>query len=566
VSDGSAPAEPQGARPPARVRRHIGFSWIWLLPLGALGLVGYLLYTLVVERGPTISITFETAEGLEAGQTPVKYRDVTLGVVERIELADGFKRVVAKVRMDAHAKPLLTEHARFWVVRPRLSGGLSALQSGLETLVSGAYVAIDPGSRDGAKQETHFKGLEKPPSTRSDEPGHVFYLSSDTLGGLGEGSPIRYRDVSVGELLSYELDPASGQFSLRIFVRAPYDAHVVAGTRFWNESGLRVDNGAQGLKVQVDSVESLIAGGIAFASPSDAAHAAPSSAEARFHLFANRAQAEVGFFGSGLACVSYYRSPVNGLDVGSAVTLFGRRVGTVTSIDIARLPAGDLGVRVAYVLEPGRAVGETERGALSVDGLEALVHDRMRVVLETSSLLLEKKELALEYSPGAAPVNLGKEGESLVLPGEARDFKRLVSTFSDIAAKIDAIPFDALGEHANHALASIDHAVGGPELAHALKSADEALRQVGELAREAKANVGPALGRLPAISAKLEQAADEVQATFGPAGYGSDSSAQRELARTLDEVGGAARSVRLFADFLNRHPEALISGRRADEP
>jgi paraquat-inducible protein B len=566
VSDGAAPAEPSGAPPSARVRRHIGFSWIWLLPLGALGLVGYLLYTLVVERGPTISITFETAEGLQEGQTPVKYRDVTLGVVEHIELTHGFDRVVASIRMDAQAKPLLTEHARFWVVRPRLTGGLSALQSGLETLVSGAYVALDPGPRDGGKPIAHFKGLEKPPSTRSDEPGRVFYLSSDTLGGLGEGSPIRYRDVSAGELLSYDLDAKSGQFALRIFVRAPYDAQVVPGTHFWNDSGLRVDNGAQGLNVEVASMESLIAGGIAFASPPAAVHAAPSPAEAHFRLFPTRAQAEVGFYGTGLACVSYYRSPVNGLDVGSAVNLFGKRVGTVTSVDIARTPAGELGARVAYVLEPGRAASDTERGALTSEGLERLVHERMRVVLQASSLLLEKKELALEYSPGAAPASLEHEGESLVLPAEARDFKQIVSTLSDIASKIDALPFETIGEHANRALASIDHAVGGPELAHALKSADDALRQVGEVAEEAKADLGPALGRLPAISAKLEQAADEVQATFGPAGYGSDSSAQRELARTLDEVGSAARSVRLFADFLNRHPEALISGRRADEP
>ncbi|HTQ06909.1 MAG TPA: MlaD family protein [Polyangiaceae bacterium] len=562
----NAPArrEPQGELPAAEVRRHVGFSWIWLLPLAALGLVGYLLYSLVAERGPTISISFETADGLEAGQTPVKYRAVTLGVVEQIQLTDGFSRVVAKVRMDAQAAPLLTEHARFWVVRPRLTGGLSSLQSGLETLVSGAYVAIDPGPRDGSKRKTAFKGLEKPPSTRSDEPGHVYYLSSKTLGGLGEGSPIRYHEVSAGELLSYELDPNSGEFSLRIFVRAPYDAHVVAGTRFWNDSGLRVDNGAQGLKVEVDSVESLIAGGISFASPTAAAPASP--AESHFLLFPSREQAEVGFYGPGLACATYYQSPVNGLDVGSSVTLFGERVGSVTSVEVKRIPSGELGVRVGYLLEPGRAVGDTERGALTSDGLRALVGDRMRVVLQSSSVLLTKKELALEYSPGSAPADVGVEGDTLVLPGEARDLGRLTSTLGDIAAKIDAIPFEALGEHANHALASLDHAVGGPELERTLKSADEALRQVGELARDAKSDLGPALGRLPAISAKLERAADEVQTTFGPAGYGSDSSAQRDLARTLDEVAGAARSVRLFADFLNRHPEALISGRRGDEP
>jgi paraquat-inducible protein B len=565
VNDEAAPKPSGGALPTANVRHHAGFYWIWLLPLGALGLVGYLLYTLVAERGPRISISFDTAEGLEAGQTPVKYRAVTLGTVEQLELTDDFKRVIVKVRMNGRASPLLTEHARFWVVRPRFSGGLSSLQTGLETLVSGAYVAVDPGPR-GGKRKTEFEGLEKPPSTRSDEPGRVFYLSSDTLGGLSEGAPIRYHEVSAGELLSYELDPDSGSFSLRIFVHAPYDAHVVAGARFWNESGIHVDDGAHGLKVEIDSLESIVSGGIAFEDPPGAAHAPPSPAESHFRLFQSRERAEVGFYAAGVACVSYYQTPVNGLDVGSAVTLFGRRVGTVTSVDVARDPTGELGVRVAYVLEPGRVDGGTERGALTADGLRALVHDRMRVVLDTSSLFLAKKELALEYSPGASPASIGSEGESLVLPGEAHDMARISATLGDIATKIDHIPFEAMGEHANRALASIDRAVGGPELAHALAAAEEALRQVSDLARDAKADLGPALGRLPAISAKLEHAADEVQATFGPTGYGSDSSAQRDLARTLDELASAARSVRLFADFLSRHPEALIRGRREGEP
>lgn len=561
------PKQSGGGVPAAHVRHHVGFSWIWLLPLGALGLVAYLLYTLVAERGPMISISFDTAEGLEAGQTPVKYRAVTLGVVEDIKLADSFKGVVAKVRMDAQAKPLLTDHARFWVVRPRLTGGISsALQTGLETLVSGAYVAIDPGPRDGGKMKTAFKGLEKPPSTRSDEPGRVFYLASDTLGSLSEGATIRYHEVNAGELLNYDLDATTGKFSLRIFVRAPYDAQVVSSTRFWSDSGIRVDNGAQGLKVELNSLDSLFSGGISFASPPGTEHGTPSAPESHFRLYPSRDQAEVGFYGPGLACVSYYQSPVSGLEVGSAVTLFGERVGTVTSVDVARTPAGALGVRVAYVLEPGRAAGDTERGALTADGLRALVQERMRVVLDSSSLLLAKKELALEYSPGAVPAVVGTEGDSLVLPGEARDLSRVTATLGDIANKIDAIPFGEMGEHANRALAGLDRTLGGPELPRALKGVDEALKQVSDLAREAKGDLGPALQRLPAISAKLEQAVDQVQTTFGPSGYGSDSNTQRDLSRTLDEVASAARSVRLFADFLNRHPEALISGRRGDEP
>jgi paraquat-inducible protein B len=551
--------------PKAQVRRHLGFSWIWLLPLGALGLVAYLVFHLMADRGAMIEITFETAEGLSAGETPVKYKAVSLGTVEDIELADDLSHVVAKVRMHGRAASLLTDHTRFWVVRPRLSGGLSALQSGLETLVSGAYVALDPG-KPGGKREKSFKGLEKPPSTRSDEPGSVYFLSSDALGGLGEGAPIHYRDVNAGELLSYELDQKTKKFSLRIFVRAPYDRDVFPTTRFWNGSGLSIGKDADGLHLSLGSIQSLVAGSIAFDAPPDGDERSPSKPGSSFELYPSRAQAEAGFFGPGLACASYFESPVDGLEHGSAVTLYGRRVGSVTSIDVARNARGALAMRIGYVLEPGRATGATERDALSADGLRALVRERMRVVLDTSSFLTGEKELALEYAPGATPASVATEGPTLILPGEAHDIGRLTTTLGSIAAKIDRIPFEAIGEHASHALASIDHVVSGPELARALSDLDQALRQVSELARQAKADMGPALARLPAISEKLERAADNAQAVFGEAGYGSDSTTQRNLERMLDQVADAARSIRLLADFLNRHPEALVSGRRENEP
>jgi paraquat-inducible protein B len=554
--------------PQAHVRHHFGFSWIWLLPLGALGLVGYLVYSLVARRGPAISITFDTAEGLTAGETPVKYKAVTLGVVEQIELTDDLAHVRAKVRMNAQASSLLTEHARFWVVRPRLSGGFAALQSGLETLVSGAYVAVDPGPK-GGKRQTKFTGLEKPPSTRSDEPGTVYFLTSDTLGGLGEGAPLYYRDVPAGEVLNYELDADTHTFSLRIFVRAPYDRHVVTGTRFWNSSGIRVDSGPQGLHVELQSIKSLLSGGIAFEDPPQTSGPA-SKPESTFRLYPSRAQAELGLYGPGLACVSYLQSSTNGLGPGSAVTLFGERIGSVTSVELVRdrraEHQGELTARVGYVLEPARALGETDRAALTSDGIRALGHAGLRVVLESSSFLTGEKELALEYVPGAPAATLATEGESLVLPAESHDFQGLSAALGGIAAKINAIPFESIGEHVDHALASLDRSVSGPELPRAMAALEDALKQTAELAREAKADLGPALARLPAISAKLERAADKAQAAFGEEGYGSDSTTQRNLERMLDQIGDAARSVRLLADYLNRHPEALVSGRRENEP
>ena len=564
------PDQPPEAQ--AELRRHVGFSWIWLLPLATVLLVGYLVIKLISDRGPTISISFESADGLTAQQTQVKYKAVTLGTVEQIDLADDLAHVVVKVRMSDQSAALLTDKARFWVARPRLGGGLSWVETGLETLVSGAYVAVDPGPK-GGKRQTEFKGLEKPPSVRSDEPGTAFFLQTEALGGLGEGAPVFYRDVAVGEVLSADLDDTSKAPSVRvrIFVRAPYDRKVVPETRFWNSSGIRVNTGASGLRVELQSLKSLLSGGIAFRAPLEAEQHARSPAESTFRLYADEPQAAVGFYSEGIPYVSYFQSSVRGLSEGSQVQMFGKQLGSVMHIDLVKDPRpshrGQLAARVAFVLQPERALSETDRQTMQPDGIRALVRDQMRVVLASSSLLTGQKELSLQFVPGSkAPDMLSEEAGALVLPSEGQDLQDLSGSLAQILNKVNSIPFEEIGSNASHALASLDRTVGGPELQRAIASLDEALQDVGGLAREAKTNLGPALARLPRISEKLESAVDQAQAAFGQSGYGSDSKTQRSLERMMTQVGDAARSIRLLADYLNRHPESVVSGRKENEP
>ncbi len=570
----NAPSKPPEPRtepelPSATLRENHGFSWIWLLPLAALCLVGYLAYTLASERGPTISITFETADGLSAQQTQVKYKAVTLGTVERIELADDLSHVVVKVRMSGKSADLLTDKTRFWVARPRLGGGLSALQSGLETLVSGAYVAVDPGPPGGTPQ-TDFKGLETPPSVRSDEPGSVYLLNAEQLGGLSEGAPVFYRDVSVGEVLSAELNDKSNEVSVRIFVRSPYDRHVVPETRFWNSSGFSVNTGAQGLHVELQSLKSLLSGGIAFRNPAGAELHAQSPPETTFDLYADEPQAEIGLYSAGVPYVSYFQSSIRGLGKGSAVQMFGKQLGSVTDIDLVKDPRpghqGQLAARIAYVLQAERALDAVDRSALQGDGMRSLVQNQLRVVLASSSLLTGQKELSLEFVPGSKSAPVASEGDATVLPSEGQDLTDLTASLSQIANKVNSIPFEEIGSNANKALASLDRTVGGPELQNAIASLDSALKEVGQLAREAKTDLQPALSRLPRISEKLEQAVDQAEAAFGQSGYGSDSKTQRSLDRMMSQVTDAARSIRLLTDYLNRHPESLVSGRKENEP
>lgn len=555
------------ATPSANVRRHVGFSWIWLLPLAALGLVAYLFYGLAREHGPTISITFESADGLTAEQTLVRYKAVTLGVVKRIELSEDLSHVVVQVRMSENAKDLLNDKTRFWVARPRFSGGLSGLQTGLETLVSGAYVAMDPGP-PGGKSQSDFVGLEKPPSVRRDQPGSVYYLTAKSIGGIGEGAPIYYRDVNVGEVLSWELNEE--EVRLRVFVQAPYDQQVKKETRFWNSSGVSIDTGADGLHVELQSLKSLLAGGIAFRNPPRGSPLTPVPSEATFRLYPNQEQAEVDFYPHSVPYVSYFLASARGLARGSEVHMFGKPLGMVTDISLVRDPrpgnGGRLAVRVAYVLQPARALREADRLALEGDGMRALLRDGLRVVLRTSSLLTGQKELSLEYVPSAKPVPEVQEDNVWVLPSTSDDLRDIGATMAQIADKLNHIPFEEMGDSANRILASVRDATAAPKLENAMTSLDTTLREAGALAKQARTDLGPALARLPAISEKLEKAVDGANEALGQGGYGTDSTVQRQVERTLSQVADAARSIRLLADFLNRHPEALVSGRRENEP
>jgi paraquat-inducible protein B len=551
----------------AHVRRHVGFSWIWLLPLAALGLVAYLFYGLAREHGPTIFITFESADGLVAQQTLVRYKAVTLGVVQHIELSEDLSHVIVQVQMSDEAKDLLNDKTRFWVARPRFSGGLSGLQTGLETLVSGAYVAMDPGPK-GRKLQSRFVGLEKPPSVRRDQPGSVYFLAAKAIGGIGEGAPIYYRDVNVGEVLSYELNEK--EVRLRVFVQAPYDQQVKKETRFWNSSGVSINTGADGLHVELQSIKSLLAGGIAFRNPPHGGALTPARAEDTFRLYPTQDQAEMDFFAHSVPYVSYFLASVRGLTRGSEVHMFGKPLGMVTDVDLVRDPrpgqGGRLAVRVGYVLQPERALQDSDRLALEGDGMRALLRDNLRVVLRTSSLLTGQKELSLEYVPGAKPANELQEGNVWVLPSTSDDLQAVGATLAEIADKLNHIPFEEMGANANAILASVKSATAAPKLEHAMASLDSTLQEAGALAKQARTDLGPALARLPAISEKLEKAVDGANQALGQGGYGSDSAVQRQLQRTMSQIADAARSIRLLSDFLNRHPEALVSGRRENEP
>jgi paraquat-inducible protein B len=545
-----------GEMPRASIKRVRRFSPIWLVPIIAALVVVFLVYSNFVARGPLVTITFPTADGLVPGETLVRHKAVVLGKVEEVELSPGMRDVIAHVRIDRSAKAVLTENARFWVVRPRLS--LNAL-SGLETLVSGAYIEIDPGL-PGAKSRRAFKGLTEPPGVRSDEQGTMFVLESSRLRGVSPGAPVYYRDIEVGATIGAELGATEG-VTMRIFLRKPYDKLVHPETRFWNASGLLINMKPEGVQIELESIQALLGGGIAFETPREFSASSPENA--KFHLYENKEQANAELYLSHVACVTYLETSVAGLGRGSTVVLYGVQIGTVTDVRLAKdeIP-GRVQVKVSFDIQPDRLAAPGEGVDLA---LTPLIHSGMRAVLDSSSLLTGQQLLSLEYVPGASSGELAKEGDAWVVPGGTGGMEALKIAAGDIAAKLRRLPIDEIGTNLNDTIKAAKRTVGGPEITKALVSLNATLNQVQTLAKHADEGLGPALARLPAISEQLQATIEKANAALGQSGYGADSDFHKSMERFMRQAGDAARTIRMLADYLDRHPEALLRG-RGDPP
>lgn len=549
--------------PEATVRRRGPWSLIWLIPLVAAIIAAYLGWRSLYERGPLITVTFSTAQGLTAGQTKVQHKAVDLGTVESIALSQDMSHVIVRVRMNRQAESRLTDNARFWVVRPRFD---PRNLSGLDTLVSGAFLEMDPGA-PGGKPKYEFTGLEEPPGVRSDEPGTNFVLRAGRVGSLGAGSPVFYRDVPVGEVLGYDMHGGIGPVSVNVFVRAPFDKLVHQATRFWNASGLSVNMGAAGLHIEVESLQAVIAGGVAFDTADATKDEPAATAGTSFRLFDDKSDADASQYHTRVPVAAYFHDSIAGLAAGSAVLMYGIQVGLVTDVRLVPNPAsgGTPLVRVGMEVQPERVLGEAaSKGLDPLAMAKQLVSRGMRAQLTTVSYITQALAVSLDFVPGAPAADVTtEEGNVIVLPSQGGGIGNITNALAGFTAKLNSLPLDQISSNLNNLLATLNQTVGSQDMKNSLKSLSSTLASVQELVRHTDQGLTPALNRLPQISEDLQQTMAKANRVMGSveSGYGKNSDFQSNLQRVLDQVGDAARSIRLLADFLDRHPEALVRGR-----
>ncbi|MCB4361614.1 PqiB family protein [Quatrionicoccus australiensis] len=526
---------PQPGKPGILERRRFP-SLIWLVPLVA-ALIGLsMLVHAWLSAGPEITIAFQAATGLDAGKTPVKYKDVTVGLVSRISLSEDGSHVLVAVSMDKSAENLVRADSRFWIVRPRI--GLAGV-SGIDTLFSGAYIGIDAGQSEASGK--NFIGLETPPTIINGAPGKSFVLHADDLGSLDIGSPIYYRRIQVGRLASYQLDPDGRGVSLQIFIDAPYDSFVGAQTRFWNASGIDVALGANGLKLNTQSLTTLLAGGIAFATPAFAAAEKSGAAQTVYELAKDQQAAMAPPDGPAQYIELHFERSLPGLSIGAPVQFAGQELGRVVSINLDYDPVKQrfpsvVGIEL-YPLRLGRALDKlpkTREGTDPALFMRRMVEHGLRAQARSANLLTGQLYIAIDFVSNAPKVAFDITARPLILPTINGDFDQLQEQVANIVAKVDKIPLDSIGRHLDASLVSLDQTL-----------------------KQTNAQV------LPEATRTLQQAQQSLGSAQGM--LADDAPLQQNLNQTLLEVRRAAQSVRELTDLLGRHPESLLRG-RPDDP
>ncbi len=514
-------------------------SIVWLIPLVALLIGVWLGYKAWSEMGPTIKITFKSAEGLVAGKTKIKYKNVEIGIVDEIELSPDMSHVVLTASLVKSAGAYLTATTRFWVVRARVAAGEV---SGLETVLSGAYIGIDPGA--GGAMAKHFTGLEIPPVVTKNLPGRHFHLRSDDLGSLDLGSPVYYQKIKAGSVVSQKLADDGQSVMLGVFINAPYDKFVNQDSKFWNASGLDFTLDANGIKVYTESFVTMMVGGIAFKNPRGSMQAPAVDEWQEFILYEDYNAITEGTHLQSSSYILYFTGSVRGLRIGAPVELKGIKLGQVSEIMMEYNPdTKNVKIPVTIEVQMDRITlnGIPDTGTFirthHEELFDELVRQGLRAQLQTGNYVTGQLLVDLDFYQDATPTEIDWESNLPVFPTIPTPLEEISNTIFSIVKRLEKLPLEKMSE----------------QLHQAIDSMTEIMKQTELLTKNLNTTI------TPAVIATLEQT-EKTLATVENV-LEDESPVKQDLGRVMDELSKALRSIRLLADYLEQNPDALIYGK-----
>lgn len=518
-------------------------SAVWIVPLVAIIAAGALAIRGYLETGPTIHIKFDTADGIEAGKSDVRYKNVPVGKVTSVDLAKDRHHIVATVELTRGGAKVASKDSVFWVERPRIGvGGVS----GLGTLLSGAYIGVDLGASD--EDESDFVGLEHPPGVTNDQRGKRFRITTTDAGSLAPQSPIYYQRQSVGSILSVEIAKDGKAIDMEVFVASPYDELVTESTVFWNTSGLDVTLDASGLRVDTQSLATVVAGGIEFGVRPGGPPSKPAPQGYLFTLFTDRRHAMALPDAEGTALEMRFDEPIRGTAGGVNVEFEGVHIGDLTGVTPdydertqkfhfdahARVYLQRLGPAYSKLVAEG-----AKKGLTPLQTMQSLVARGLRAQIKSSNLLTGAYYVDLAWFP-ATKASVVARDDAWVVPTVAGGGEQMQGHLENILAKVDRIPFDQIGE----------------QVAQTAQAANVLLRHLDTSVLPA---VQGTMAKVELSSAALKGALE----SFRDNVVAPDSELQQGLRGSLEQLQRAAYSLRTLSDYLGHHPESLIRGRES---
>lgn len=512
----------------ATVSRKRGINPIWFVPVVALVLGIWMVVYTLQKQGPEITIVFSTADGIVAGKTKIKLRNVDVGMVESAELGDDLESVVVTASLEKTAKSLLRENTQFWVVRPRIG---KAGVSGLGTLLSGGYIQLSPG--DGAEGAREFVGLEDPPVTPTGTRGIAVTVTAEKAGSLSAGAPVLYKGYTVGRVETEKFDIEKDLMSYRVFIKAPYDELLTTSHRFWNVSGISFRAGADGIRAEMASLETLLIGGIEVGLPKGIRPGTRAEPGEIFKLYDNYEKVNRRPYRYSLEYVVRFPRSVRGLQPGAPVEYRGLRLGEVERVMVTELTASLEGqgqpIPVLIRLEPGLLEQPDSPAGLETlkKALETAVGRGMRATLATGNLLTGSLFVSMDYFPNAEAAELGTFAGRTTIPTISSGLEGIEQKLTMFLDKLNELPLEATLLEAKNALASLDRLVAGETM--------------------------------QALPASLDDTLAELQVTL--ASMSRDSELQARLIPMISELDRTLTSLRLLFDTLEQKPNALIFNR-----
>ena len=542
-------SETETTSPPAAIPEYRAaqrWNIVWVVPILALLIGGWMIWRNLSSQGPVAQVRFDTADGIAARKTEVRCRSVRVGFVKDVKLAEDLKSVHIYLELESDSGSLLRRGTNFWVVRPRVS---TTDISGLGTLLTGAYIELDPGP-PGAPPLNHFQGLETPPATNRNIPGRRLVLTAEQAGSLTAGSPIYYRGFEVGRIESRTLDLEGQRVTYDAFIREEYSGLVKENTRFWNTSGIDISAGADGFKVRTPSFQAMVSGGATFGVPEGTAPGNPAADGRAFTLFANEDAANSSTFNPTVKFLLLFDQSVRGLSKGAPVEFRGIPIGRVADISFDYVKtAEDSRIPVLVEIDPSLLPREAnlKTGASDNEFLKETVNRGLRASLKTGSYLTGALFVDLDYYKDPARAEFTKVGEFFSIPTVPSGLAQLTALLD----KIQALPLDDIVKKIGNAA---DEAA---KAATTIAGARGAITEIQETAASFRKTLdSPEFTRLPDDLRTTLAALEKSVSSVGP-----DGAVQGDLLRTLDELRASLRALKSLTTAIDEKPNSLLFGR-----